>query len=132
MPLTKVSRAVTGAFGGGLEIDAAVHCDAIGKLSLRRQASACWTFGSVSWMNSCPPKPGLTVITSSKSIWPRYGWTSVMVVGGLMARPTSFAERLDFPDEWRDLLVKFDMNDDFVRAGLAKGSIKICGREHMR
>ena len=26
-------RAGAGAFGGGLEIDAAVHCDAIGKLS---------------------------------------------------------------------------------------------------
>ena len=32
-----------------------------------------------------------------------------------------FAERLDFPDEWRDLLVKFDMNDDFIRAGTGKG-----------
>ena len=32
-----------------------------------------------------------------------------------------FAERFDFPNEWRDLLVKFDMNGDFIRAGPGKG-----------
>ena len=39
-------------------------------------------------MNACPPQPGLTLITSSRSIWSRYGSTVSTGVGGFSTRPT--------------------------------------------
>ena len=44
-----------------------------------------------------------------------------MGVGGLMARPTFLPNDLIFQMSGVDLLAKFDVNDDFVRAGLGKG-----------
>lgn len=46
------------------------------------------TFGIMSSINFCPPKPGSTVITSAMSIWLAHGASSSTVVPGLMATPT--------------------------------------------
>ena len=113
MPADKGVRAGAGAFGGGLEIDAAVHCDAIRKLSF------------------APPGLGLLdfrqrfvdeLLSAEARIDGHHQqqvnlveiWLDVGDGGGRVdGQADFFAERLDFPDEWRDLLVKFDMNDDF-------------------
>jgi hypothetical protein len=116
----KCVRTGAGAFGGGLEIDAAVHADLIANFFSRRHASACWIFGSVSWMNSWPPKPGLTVITSSRSILSRtarrFGDGGRRIDG----EADFFAERFYFPDERLDLFAQFDVNDDFVGPGFRR------------
>lgn len=46
------------------------------------------TFGIMSSMNFCPPKPGSTVMTSAMSMWLAHGASSSTVVPGLMAKPT--------------------------------------------
>ena len=71
-------------------------------------------------MKLCPPKPGFTVITSSKSILSRNGWTSVMDVGGLMASPTLQPSDRIFHIRGATAVAQFDVDDDFVRAGLDK------------
>lgn len=46
------------------------------------------TFGIMSSMNFCPPKPGSTVMTRAMSIWLAQGASSSTVVPGFMAKPT--------------------------------------------
>ena len=46
------------------------------------------TFGIMSCMNFCPPKPGSTVITNTMSTLSTYGRTCSTGVAGLMAMPT--------------------------------------------
>ena len=55
-----------------------------------------------------------------------------MARGRIDGQADLFAERFDFPDERRDLFAQFDVDDDFIRAGLGKGSSRISGREHIR
>ena len=83
-------------------------------------------------MNGCPPKPGLTVMISSESILPRYGFTCDIRVGGLIASPTFLP---------RDLIrhnngVTWSPNSTctviWSTPALAKGSSKISGREHIK
>ena len=113
-------RADARAFGGGLKLMPPSTLMRYGSFLSRRHASACWIFGSVSWMNSCPPKPGLTVITSSRSIFAEVRLDERDGGGRVDGEADFFAERFDFPDERRDLLAQFDVNDDFVRAGPGK------------
>lgn len=57
--------------------------------SLKSFLSPClFTFGIMSSMNFCPPKPGSTVITRAMSIWFAHGASCSTVVPGLMATPT--------------------------------------------
>ena len=46
------------------------------------------TFGMIEGMKLCPPNPGSTDITKTKSINWRYGRTSETAVFGLIAMPT--------------------------------------------
>ena len=52
-------------------------------ISSRRTRS----FGTTSWMNDCPPHPGWTVMTSSRSTWSSHGSTASAGVWGLSAIP---------------------------------------------
>ena len=70
VPLMKVSAPARAHWPTVSKIHPAVHGDPVFKPRSRRQAAACWIFGSVSVMNDCPPKPGLTVMISSESTPP--------------------------------------------------------------
>jgi len=117
VPLTNVSApADTGAFGGGLEIDAAVHADAIGQLPFAPPRLGLLDFGQRFVDEFLPAKTGIH----------RHDEQQVNLIeirldlgdggGRVDGEADLFAERFDFPDQRRDLFAQFNVNDDFIRA----------------
>ena len=52
----------------GLAVDSAVHFDMELRVELSASSRISATFGIISAMNDCPPNPGSTVMTSTRSI----------------------------------------------------------------
>ena len=86
-----------------------------------------------SWpsMNAWPPKPGLTVMTSTRSRSPSTKSSASTGVAGIERQPGLLAERLDELDRAVDMRPGLGMHGDDVGAGLGEArDIRIDRRDH--
>ena len=70
LPATNTDAPAAAATGCGVDVDAAVDLDGHGQAAGGRSPGGSGAiFGTTSAMNDWPPKPGWTVISSTRSIW---------------------------------------------------------------
>ena len=77
--------------------------------------------GSTSVMNAWPPQPGLTVMTSSRSIRSRNGRTASAGVSGLSGQAGLPAVAADRGDHLARVVVRLDVEDDEVAPRFGEG-----------
>ena len=70
-------------------------------------------------MNACPPHPGFTLITSSRSISSRYGSTASTGVGGFSTRPTPTLRAAQLVEQ-RAGVAELDVHDAAVGTGVGE------------
>ena len=91
------------------------HARPRASISLRAAA----TLSSTSGMNACPPQPGFTLITSSRSIWSRYGSTGVDRRGRVEHEPDAHVARAQVVEQ-RTGIAELDVHDAAVGAGVGE------------
>ena len=110
----------TGALGDSLVIDTAVHLDAIGKLSFTPPYLGLLDFGQAFVDERLAAEARIDSHHKQQinlvEIRQDFGDGG----GRIDSHADFFAERFNFPNERGDLLVKFDMDGDSIRASLGK------------